>query len=155
MWEQHIAAVSSEVPCLWLLTWKDYLTYPLAINVIVIFSRVLRSIHEVRSRNELAQLILMSVIFSTTKVLYNISGLGGLAIFKYPPHFPGTCPRFFINGHNAQLYCIKGKWHHRRYLYYNFGPLARSLLIRRQVPADGGCIWNILWPVMKATKFLV
>ena len=57
----------------------------------------------------------MSVIFSGTEVSYNISGLGGLAIFKCLTHFPGTCPRFFIDGHNSQFHCIKGKWHDRRH----------------------------------------
>ena len=45
MRKQHITAVSSEVFCLWLLTWKYYLKHPLSIDVIVIFSRVLRPIH--------------------------------------------------------------------------------------------------------------
>ena len=51
----------------------------------------------------------MSVIFFTAKVLYNISRFSGLAIFQHPVHFPGTCPRFFIDSHNVQFYCIKGK----------------------------------------------
>ena len=72
------------------------------IDVIVIFSWVLGPILEVRFRNELCQLPLMSAIFSTAKASYNISGLGGLAIFKCLTHFPGTCPRFFIDGHNVQ-----------------------------------------------------
>ena len=117
MRKQHIAVVSPEVLCLWLLTWKYYLIHPFLTDVIVIFSWVFKPIHEVRFRNELVQLILMRVIFSTTKVFYNISGLGGLAIFKYPADLPGTCPRFLIDGHNAQIHCIKGKWHDRRRLY--------------------------------------
>ena len=59
----------------------------------------------------------MNLIFSTTKVLYNISGLGGLSIFKCPADYPGTCPRLFIDGHNVQFYCIKDKWHDRRHIY--------------------------------------
>ena len=117
MRRQHITAVSPEVFCFWLLTWKCYLIHPLFIDIIVIFSRVLRPILEVRFKNELIQLIVMSVIFSTTKVLYNISGLGGLAIFKRPADLPDTCRRFFIDGYSVQFYCIKGKWHHRRHLY--------------------------------------
>ena len=75
-------------------------------------------IHELCFRNELFQLPLMSVVFSATKVLYNISGLGGLAIFKCPAHFPSTCPRLFIDGHNVPFYCIKGKCHDRRHLLF-------------------------------------
>ena len=99
MRKQYIAAVPSEVFSLWLLTWKYYLIHPLFINVIAIFSRILRSIYWVSRCDELAQLILMSVIFLTTKDLYNIGGL--LVIFRCPAHFPGACPRFFINVHNA------------------------------------------------------
>ena len=120
MRKQSIAAVSPEVFCLWLLTWKYYLIHPFLIDVIVIFSRVLRPIHKVRFRKELVQLILMGIIFSTTKVLSNISGLGGLALFKYPADLPGTFPRSFIDGHNVQFYCIKDKLHHRRHLYLYF-----------------------------------
>ena len=38
----------------------------------------------------------MSIIFSTTKMLYNISGLDGPAIFKYRMHFHSTCPWFSL-----------------------------------------------------------
>ena len=51
------------------------LIHPFLIDVIVIFSQVLGPIHEVSFRNELVQLPLMGVIFSTTKVFYNISSL--------------------------------------------------------------------------------
>ena len=67
LWEYHITAVSSEVCCLWLLTWKYYLIHALIIDVIVIFSRILGQIHEVIRRGGLVQLPLMSVIFITQK----------------------------------------------------------------------------------------
>ena len=84
-----------------MLTSKKQFIHTLVIDVIVIFSLVLGPIHEVRFRNELCQLELMSVIFSTAKVLYNISHLSGAAIFQYPVHFPGTCPGLFIDSHNT------------------------------------------------------
>ena len=59
-------------------------------------------------------------LFSATKVLYNINDLGGLAIFQCPADLLGTCLRLFIDGHNPQFHCIKGKWHGRRHLYYMF-----------------------------------
>ena len=56
----------------------------------------------------------MGVVFFATKGLYNISGL--FVIFKCSAHvFFGTCPGLFINSHNAQFYCIKGKWYNRRH----------------------------------------
>ena len=103
MRKQHIAGMSSEVFCLWLLTWKYFLIHPFLIDVIVIFSGVLRPIHEVRFRNELDQLILMSVIFSTTKVLYNISSLGGLAISRCPENSLARVQGFslMVTTHNS------------------------------------------------------
>ena len=101
LWEHHITTMLSDVFCIRLLTSKNQFVHGLLIDVIVICSRVLRSIHEVRFRNELCRLPLMDIIFSTAKVLYNISGLSGLAIFQRPVHFPDTCPRFFFNGHNS------------------------------------------------------
>ena len=101
LWEHHITAMLSEVSCLRLLTSKNQFVHTLLIDVTVIFSRVFVPIHEVRFRNKICQLPFMSVIFSTIKVLYNISGLSGLALFQRPVRLPGTCPRFFINGHNA------------------------------------------------------
>ena len=108
-WEHHIATMLSEVFCLRLFTSKNQFVHPFLIDVIAIFSRVPRATHEVHFRHELCQLPLLSVIFSATKVLYNISVLGGLVIFQCPADLLGTCPRFFINSHNAQFHCIKGK----------------------------------------------
>ena len=108
-WEHHIATMLSEVFCLRLFTSKTQFVHPFLIDVIAIFSRVPRATHEVHFRNELCQLPLLSVIFSATKVLYNISVLGGLVTFQCPADLLGTCPRFFINSHNAQFHCIKGK----------------------------------------------
>ena len=88
--------------CIWSPDTKKANIHTFLIDAIVNFSRVLGPIHGFRFRNEPCQLPLMSVIFSTAKVSYNISGLGGLAIFKCLTHFPGTCPRFFIDGHNVQ-----------------------------------------------------
>ena len=114
--------MSSECFCLGPLASKNQFLHPFLIDLIVIFSRVPGPIHGVHFRNELCQLPLMSVIFSATKVFYNISSLGGLAIYQCPTHFLGTCPKLFINSYNAQFHCIKGKWHDRRHLYYNFRP---------------------------------
>ena len=72
MRKQHIKIVPSEVFCLWLLAWKQQLVHPFLISVIVIFSRVLGSIHGVSCRWKLVQLPLMNLIFSATKGLYNI-----------------------------------------------------------------------------------
>ena len=110
MRKQHIAAVSPEVFCLWLLTWKYYLIHPLLIDVNIVFLRMFWPIHRFCFKNEPCQLPLMSVICLTTKVSYNISGLGGLIVYKCPAHFPSACPRFFIDGRNTQIRCIKSKW---------------------------------------------
>ena len=100
-WQHHITTMLSEVFCFWLLTWKYQLVHPFPIDVIVIFSRIPWPIHEVRFRNELCQLPLVSVIIPTTKTLYNISVLSGFAIFQCPAYFPSNCPRLFMDGHKA------------------------------------------------------
>ena len=41
-----------------------------------------------------------------------------MAIFQCSTKFLGICQRFFINSHNAQFHCIKGKWHDRRHLSF-------------------------------------
>ena len=69
MRKQHITAVSSEIFCLWLLTWKYCLINPLFIDVNIVFLRINRPVQGFRFRNEPCQLSLMSVIFSTAKVL--------------------------------------------------------------------------------------
>ena len=79
-------------------------------------------IHRLRFRNELCQLPPMSITFSATTVLYNISCFGGLAIFKCPTDLPGTSPRLIIDSDNTQFQCIKCKWNDRR--------LAVSLFLR-------------------------
>ena len=84
LWEHHITTMLSDVFCIRLLTSKNQFVHGLLIDVIVICSRVLGRIHEVRFINELCQLPLMDIIFSTAKVLYNIGGLSGLAIFQHP-----------------------------------------------------------------------
>ena len=114
MRKQHIAAVS-EVCSLWLLTWKYYLIHPLFIDVNIVFLWVFWPILRLPRCGETTHFILLSVILSVEKGFYNISGL--FVIFQRPAHFPDTCPRFFIDGHNTQFNCIKGKWHHRRHLY--------------------------------------
>ena len=57
---------------------------------------------------------------------------------------PGTRPRFFINDHNAQIHCIKGKWHDRRHLYFVilFG-------------SEYFCIWSsdTKWPMFLRIMF--
>ena len=72
--KQHIAAVFSEVFCLWLLTSKYCLIHPFLIDIIVIFSGVLRPIYEVPHGGELAQLILVSKVFLAAKGFYDIGG---------------------------------------------------------------------------------
>ena len=120
LWEHHIATMPSEVFCLRLLTSKNQFVHPFLVDVMVIFCRVTGLTDEVRFWNELCQLALMGVIFSATKVLYNINDLGCLAIFHCPADLLGTCLRLFIDGHNPQFHCVKDKWHGRRYLYYMF-----------------------------------
>ena len=117
LWEHHITTMLSEVFYLRLLTSKKQFVHTLLIVVTVNFCWVLGSIHEVPHRGELVQLLLMPVIFSATKGLYNISGL--FVIFKYLTHFSGTRPKFFIDGHNTQFYCIKDKWHDRRHFIFS------------------------------------
>ena len=95
------AHVFCKLFCQWLLTFNSQLNHPFLIDVIVIHSRVLRPIDWCTCSMYTAQRTLLSVIFSTTKVLYNISNLGSPTIFKCPEHFPGMCTRLFINGHNA------------------------------------------------------
>ena len=84
----------------WPDTQKNPNIHAFLIDVIVIFSQVLGPIHRFHFRNEPCLLPLMSVIFSTARVSYNISGL--FVIFKCLTHFPGTCPGVFIDGHNVQ-----------------------------------------------------
>ena len=123
MRRKHIAAMSSEVFCPFLLTWSYYLIHPLFIDVIVIFSRVLNPIDLGACTRHLDHLPFMSVCFQA-----DMSSLGGPAVFKCPTHFPSTCPRLSIDGHNVQFYCIKVKFHH-----------ARSFLIWTQGSADNTC----------------
>ena len=115
-WEHQSATMLSEVFCLRLLISINQFVHAFLIDVIVTFSRVPGPIHVVRLRNEF-----MSIIFSATKVLYNISCISGLSIFQCPAHFPRTCLRLFIDGHNAQFHCIKAKLHDRRHLLYVLG----------------------------------
>ena len=98
MRKQHIAAVSSEVFCLWLLTWKYYLIHPLFMDVIVVFSRVLGSIDWGACSRHLDQLPLMIEIFRVDMSFFDMSGPGGLPIFKCPAQFSGPYPGFFIDG---------------------------------------------------------
>ena len=122
LWEHHITTMLSEVFCFWLLTWKYQLVHPFLTDVNIAFLWILWLIHRFRFWNKPYQLTLLSVIFLAIKVLYNISRLCGLAIFQCSADFLGTCPKPFINSHHAQFNCIKGKWHDRRHLCYNFGP---------------------------------
>ena len=98
-WKHHITTILFEVFCF--CCWLENTVHPFPIDVVVIFSWIPWPIHEVRFRNELCQLPLISVIIPATKVLYNISGLSGFAIFQCPAHFRSKCLRFFIDGHNA------------------------------------------------------
>ena len=82
--------------------------------------RLLWPIHRPRFRNEPCQLPPMTITFSATTVLCNISGFGGLATFKCPTDLPGTSPRFIIDSHNTQFQCIKCKWNDRRLAVFLF-----------------------------------
>ena len=117
-----------------MLNWKYYLIRPLFIDVIVIFSRVPGPI-QARFRNELIQLILMSIIFSTTKMLYNICGFGNPAIFKYPMHFPSTCPRFSLMVKTYNFTALKANGITED-IFIKFRAPARLFLICRQVSTD-------------------
>ena len=117
MRRQHIAAMSSEVFCPFLLTWSYYLIHLLFIGVIVIFPRVLDPIDLGACTRHLDQLTFMREFFKADMRLIDISSLGGPAVFKCPTHFPSTCPRLSSDGHNVQFYCIKVKCHHRKHLY--------------------------------------
>ena len=52
-----------------------------------------------------------------TKVMPNNSS-GCFFIQQCLAHIPRTFPVFAFDSHNVQIYCVKGKWHNRRYLYY-------------------------------------
>ena len=125
LWEHHITTMLSEVFCLRMLTSKNQFAHTFLIDVIVIFSRVFGPSHEVLCRRKLVQLLLLDVVFSATKGLYNISGL--FIIFKCPAGLLGTCQRFFIDSYNAQFFCIKGKWHGRTHIICS-SFLAKKLL---------------------------
>ena len=59
------------------------------------------------------------VIFRVAVVPYDVCSFWCYCImFKCFTHFPGTCPVFFIDDHNALFYCIKDKWLDRRHLYF-------------------------------------
>ena len=93
MRNQHITAVSSEVFCFWLMTWKYYLIHPLFIDVNIVFLRIFWPIHRFPCSSETTHLILLG--------LYNISGL--FVIFKCPADLLGTCPGFslMVTTHNS------------------------------------------------------
>ena len=144
MRKQHIATKLSECFCLWLLAWNKQLIHPFLIGVIVILSQIFWPIHEVSFRNEFCQLTFMSVIFLATKVLYSISRLGSLAISQCLTHFLDTFPGFFIDGHN-----IKGKWYHRRHLYYNFEPRRSHCCSVHRCRPKMGCLKSFLCQKIK------
>ena len=87
---------------------------------------------------ETTHLIFLSVVFSATKGFYNMSHR--FVIFPRPAHFLSTRPRFFIDGHNTQLNCIKEKWHRRRHLY--------------QISGSGKVIWHILPCILPSSTSL-
>ena len=101
MRKQHIAAVSSEVLCLWLLTWKYYLMHPFLTDVNIVFLQILWPIDWCACSRYTAHLMLLGIIFRADMSFYDMRGLSGLAISQRPAHFPGTCPRYFINDYNA------------------------------------------------------
>ena len=115
MGKQQIATVPSEIFNLWLLTWKQQLVHLFLIIVNIVFLPVLWPIHRFPRFSETTHLMFLDVIFSATKGLYNIRGL--FVIFKCPADLLGMCPRFFIDDHNTQFNCIKGKWYHGRHTY--------------------------------------
>ena len=75
----------------------------------MVFFRILWPIYTFPRCDDTTPLILLGVVFLTTKGLYNISGL--FVIFKCSGDLLGTCPRYYNNGLNVQFYCIKCKWH--------------------------------------------
>ena len=97
LWKHLIAAVSSEVFCVRLLTWKYQLVYPFLIDVNILFLTILWPTDWFRFWNKPYQLPLMSETFLPTKVLYNISRLSGLAIFQCAADLLGTCPYSFTS----------------------------------------------------------
>ena len=78
----------------WLENTSSYT--PFFVDVNIVFLRIFWPIHWFCFWNEPYQLTLLGVIFLATKVLYNISGINGIAIFQCPEHFPGADPRYFI-----------------------------------------------------------
>ena len=105
LWEHHVTTMLSEVFCLRLLTLKNQFVHTFLTDVMDTFSRFVGPIHEVPRRGELVQLPLMSVIFSATRDLYNISGL--FVTFKRLAGFLGTCSRFFVDGHGHNSTALK------------------------------------------------
>ena len=122
IWEHHVTTLLYEVFCFWLLNWKYQLVHPFFIDAIVIFSRVPGPIYEVCFRNELCQLPLISVIFFCDKGALQYQRPWSPCHIKVPYTLSWHLSGFFIDGHNVQFHCIKGKWHDRIHLYYNFGP---------------------------------
>ena len=52
-------------------------------------------------------LIFLGVVFFTTMIFDNVSSF--FVVHWCSADLVSTCPRFFINSHNAQFHCIKGK----------------------------------------------
>ena len=91
-------------------------TYPPHI-VIVVFLWGFWPTQKVRFQNETFQMILFSVVFWQTKVLYNMSSLSGYMEFMYPAHFPRTRPRLAVYSHNVHIYCVNGNWQQKALNY--------------------------------------
>ena len=122
MRKQHIAAVFSEVFCLCLLTWKYYLIHPFLTDVNIIFLQILWPIDWCARSMYTAHLILLSEIFWAAVDHYDVCSFWCFCIMSQSPtHFPGTCPRLFIDGHNTQIHCIKKKMAWQKTSLLNFG----------------------------------
>ena len=80
----------------------------------------------------------MSIIFSTTKMLYNISGLGGPAIFKYPMYFCSTCPWFSLMVKTYSFTALKANGITED-IFIKFRAPVRLFLIYKQVSTNIFC----------------
>ena len=141
MRKQHIAAVSPEVFCLWLLTWKYYLIHPLFFDVIVVFSRVLGSIVWGACSRHLDQLPLMSEIF---RVDMSFLTWAVLVALPYSSVLHTSLARIqgfslMVTSHKSTALKETGMTED---IFIKFRAPAKLFLIYRQALVDNGYVWN-------------
>ena len=101
MRKQHIAAILSNCFCFWLSTSKIQFVHTLLIDVNIVFLRILWPIDWCVCSWHTTHLILLGIIFRADMSFYDISGLGGLAMFQCPTGLLATCSGFLVDDHKT------------------------------------------------------